>query len=85
MIKIFNRTPLFFSTIIRRNYNEVADFNHYRDTRLHDKYAKDIINNKFHGMKMSNEINTTISKSMIYTYKDYRNYLLEEKYCKKKE
>ena len=83
MIKILNRRPLFFSSVMRRNYTELADYNHYRDVRLHDKYVKDIFDNKYHGMKMSNEINTTISKSMIYTYKDYRNYLLEEKYCKK--
>ena len=85
MIKFFNRRPSFLSSLKHRNYNGVADYNHYRDARLHDKYAKDLFNNKYHGMKMSTEINDTIAKSVIYTYKDYRNYLLEEKYCKKKE
>ena len=85
MIKIFNRRPLFFSSVMRRNYTELSDFNHYRDARLHDKYFKDVFNNKYHGMKMNNEINDTITNSILYTYKDYRNYLLQEKYIKNKK
>ena len=71
-------TPKFY----KKNYSDLVNFNHYRDVRLHDKYAKDIIKKKYNDINMSNKVNDTISNSLIYTYKDYRNHLLQEKYKK---
>ena len=42
MLKLFNRQKS-LSNICKKNYTIAPDFNHYRDVRLHDKYATDII------------------------------------------
>lgn len=81
MLKFVNKQRPFFK-IYKKNYTDVADFNHYRDVRLHDKYASDIIKHRYSSINMSNKVNDTISTSLIYTYRDYRNHLLQEKYKK---
>jgi hypothetical protein len=70
-------------TLFIKRFNTTADFNHYRDTRLLDKYATDIASNKYYNMKFSKDINTTISNSLIFSYKDYRNHILQEFHKKK--
>ena len=81
MLKFVNKQRSFFK-IYKKNYTITPDFNHYRDVRLHDKYAKDIIRHKYDNINMSSKVNDTISNSLVYTYKDYRNHLLQEKYKK---
>ncbi len=81
MLKFINRQK-YLSKIYKKNYTVAPDFNHYRDVRLHDKYAKDIIKHKYDNITMSSTVNDTISSSLVFTYKDYRNHLLQEKYKK---
>lgn len=66
-----------------KRFNSEVTYNHYRDTRLLEKYAKDIAKNKYPQMKFSKEINNSISDSLVFSYKDYRNHLLQEFYKKK--
>jgi len=82
MFKFLNKRPNIISSF-RRNYNDVSEYNHYRDIRLLEKYKDDLQKNKINSL--TNEDKNIINKSFMYSYKDYRNYLLEEKYCKKKE
>ena len=81
MLKFFNRQKS-LSKIYKKNYTIAPDYNHYRDVRLHDKFAKDIIQHRYSGINMSSKVNDIISNSLVFTYKDYRNHLLQAKYAK---
>ena len=67
---------------LNRKFHDSVTFNHYRDARLLDKYACDISNNLFNNVKLTPKLNDSIAKSMVYNFKDYRYYRLQEKYKK---
>ena len=46
------------------------------------KFTPKFYKKNYSDLGMSNKVNDTISNSLIYTYKDYRNHLLQEKYKK---
>lgn len=77
MFKFLNKRSNIISNF-RRNYNDVCEYNHYRDIRLLEKYKNDLQKNK-NNSSLSDEDNNIINKSFMYSYKDYRHMLLKEK------
>ena len=65
---------------LNRNFHDSVTYNHYRDVRLLDKYACDVSNNLFVNKKLNVELNDSIAQSMVYSFRDFRNYRLQNKY-----
>lgn len=75
MFKFLNKRPSIISSF-RRNYNDVCEYNHYRDIRLLEKYKDDLQKNN---SNLNDEEQNILNKSFMYSYKDYRHMLLKEK------
>ena len=80
MFKFLNKRPIIISSF-RRNYNDVYEYNHYRDIMLLEKYKDDLQKNK-NNSNLSDEEQNILNKLVMYSYKDYRHMLLNEKMYK---